>query len=48
MPKLSSLEVSGEKHTQFAGGRLTFLKLGSASAGFSGCVWNFFESHLQE
>ena len=22
-------------------GRLTFLKLGSASAGFSGCVWNF-------
>ena len=26
----------------FAGGRLTFLKLGSASAGFGGCVWNFF------
>jgi len=26
----------------FAGGRLTFLKLGLASAGFGGCVWNFF------
>jgi len=40
-PKLSNPEVSGEKHTCFAGGRLTFLKLGLASAGFGGSVWNF-------
>jgi len=25
----------------FAGGRLTFLKRGSTSASFNGCVWNF-------
>ena len=33
-----ALEPRGEqgKHTSFAGGRLTFLKLGSASVGFVG------------
>ena len=44
-PKLSNPEVSGEKHTySFAGSRLTFLKLGSTSAGFGGCVLNLFNA----
>ena len=34
----------GESICSFAGGRLTFLKLDSTSAGFGGCVWKFFES----
>jgi len=31
-----------ESVRSFAGGCLTFLKLGSTSASFGGCVWNFF------
>ena len=43
-PKLSNPEMSRESICSFAGGRLTFLKLGSTSVGFfSGCVLNFFE-----
>ena len=36
----------GKSICSFAGGRgrLTFLKLGSASVSFSGFVWNFFET----
>ena len=34
--------MSRESIRSFAGGCLTFLKLGSTSAGFGGCVWNFF------
>ena len=41
-PKLSNPEVSGKSIRSFAGGRLTFLKLGLASVGFGGCVWNLF------
>jgi len=40
-PKLSNPEVSRRKAYVVAGGRLTFLKLGSASVDFGG-VWNFF------
>jgi len=35
-PDLSTLEVRSESIPSFAGSRLTFLKLGSDSAGFSG------------
>ena len=41
-PKLSNPKVSGKNISGFAGGRLTFQKQGSASAGFSGCVWSIF------
>ena len=46
--KLPNPEVSREKHAPyvvFAGGRLAFLKLGSASVGFGGGVWIYFEIH---
>ena len=28
----------------FVGSRVTFLRLGSTSAGFGGCVWNFLKA----
>ena len=36
--------MTGKSICSFAGGRLTFLKLGLTSAGFGGCVCIFVES----